>query len=199
VELFHGLGPQPSVNQLVAWGWMEQEHPVDFLDAYHGCRPTAVGLKYLLYDERYHLVMIRKEHVEMVWAKIKDASQIALEQAMADHSFEISLARGRGWTPNAVEFDAAGLERAIERYERRGYITLERFQTTHKVEHNELILSGVLRYLEHRDPEKIASLDVGPKARHCLMYSTRWKTIFVKPGMSSELYRLIAVEVHYLG
>ncbi len=73
--------------------------------------------------------------------------------------------------------------------------TLDRFMDRYKVGRDELHVSGVLRYLEHRDPDAIADVDVGPKARHCLLCSTRWQTFFVRPGMAEALYRLTLVEV----
>jgi hypothetical protein len=195
VELMHGCGPQPNYLQLVAWGWMVQERPVHFLDAYEGHRPTTEGLHYLLYDERCHLIMIRADRYGEVMARISDANNVAAEAAMVNFGFQLELARSRGFHYAEGEAHPEGLEEAIARYERRGYWTLDRFMDRYKVERDELHVSGVLRYVEHRDPDAVANIAVGTKARHCLLCSTRWQTFFVRPGMAEELYRLTLVEV----
>ncbi len=195
VELMHGLGPQPSYLQLVAWGAMVQVQPVHFLDAYEGHRPTAEGLEYLLYDERHHLIMIRADRYEQVMAKVEDSNRIAAEAALVNFGYELELGVKRESTLSGDAPELQGQEAAIKRVEARGYLSLDRFQTLYKVEFDELILSGVLRYQEHRDPDRVTNIEVGPKARHCLLCSTRWQTFFVRPGMADELYRLCAVEV----
>jgi len=195
VELIRGLGPQPSYLQLMAWGWMVQVRPVHFLDAYEGHRPTAEGLEYLLYDEHHHLIMIRTDRYEQVMAKVEDSKRIAAEAATVNFGYELELGFNRGFMLSGDAPELEGQEAAIKRVEARGYLSLDRFQTLYKVEFDELILSGVLRYQEHRDPDRISNIQVGPKARHCLMCSSRWQTFFVRPGMADELYRLCTMEV----
>lgn len=193
-----GNAPQPSYTQLVAWGWVQREQPVDFLDAYVGYRPTEVGRKYFLYDEQYHLLFIRKEQIATVEARITDSLNIATEAAMASVSFQGQLARARGWVPAPLVYELAANEAALARYERRGFISLDRFQTMYKYSFDELIVCGILRYLEHRDPEKMANIVVGDKARHCLICSSRWQVFLVRPGMADDLAALCRVNEHFI-
>lgn len=62
--------------------------------------------------------------------------------------------------------------------------------------HDSLLVGrGMLRYLECRDPGKPRLPDVGHKAVHCLLCSTRWQTFFVRPGMEQALLDLCKVDV----
>lgn len=187
----------PSFAQLAAWGWMERHEPVDPLDDYDGYRPTKEGSIHLIHDEKYHLILIKKEHVEAVHNRVLGAANVMLDAAMASHMFKVRSMRERGWRPDENAKELPGFEAALARHIRRGYMPLERFQDLYGIGHDQLIVAGVLRYLEHRDPEKIPNIDVGHKARHCLMCSTRWQTFFVRPGMEDELLGLCSVDEHF--
>ncbi len=192
-------GTLADLAELAKWGWMVRHEPVHPLDVYYGYRPTKEGLKYLIHDEKYHLILIKKKYVEAVNARVLDAANIMLEHAMASFGAEVSAARARGWEPPSDdEVPTEGLVAAIARYERRGYMTLDRFKALHKLGHEYLIVSGVLRYIEKRDPTKLSDIDVGWKARHCLLCSTRWQTFFVQPRMQQALLELCRVEVHFI-
>lgn len=198
VELERYGHHEPTFARLEAWGWLERHTPVHFLDAYDGYRPTRAGQKYLLYEEQHHLLMLRKRYVEEVRAKARDELSIATEAAIVSFRYELELANRRGFTQADDAPELVGQQAAIARFEARGYMTLDRFMTMYKLSSDALIVCGVLRYLDHRAPDKIANIDVGPKARHCLMCSTRWQTFFVRPGMAEELRALFAVEVRWV-
>lgn len=198
VELEFYSSAEPTIARLVAWGYLERHTPVDFLDAYDGYRPTKAGQKYLLYKEEHHLLMLRRQYVTELQDKASKELMIELDMAMVPFWYEWDLAVKRGWTFKGLAPDLEGEKAAITRYEARGYMTLDRFQTMYKLNFDDLIVCGVIRYLEHRDPDKMANVDVGAKARHCLLCSTRWQTFFVRPGMADELYALCGVEVRWL-
>ena len=181
-----GNDPLPSHSQLVAWGWIKRAQPIDFLSAYVAYRPTEVGRKYFLYDEQYHLLFIRKEQIATVEARITDSLNIATEAAMASVSFQGQLARARGWVPAPLVYELAANEAALARYERRGFISLDRFQTMYKYSFDELIVCGILRYLEHRDPEKMANIVVGDKARRCLICRSLSQVFLPVSGMVAD-------------
>ncbi len=198
VELHQGSGYLPDFQQMARWGWLEKHEPVDRLDAYYGYRPTALGLEYMMYDEKYHLILVKKEHVEAASDRALEALEVMLESSFVTFGMELR-AHPEVWTEALTdELPEPLLHRAIERYERQGYMTLDRFKTLHSLDHEELIVCGILRYLEHRDPGKVPDQDVGPKAKHCLMCSSRWQTFFVRPGMEKALVELCKVEVRFI-
>lgn len=47
-------------DTLVQWGLLAVAAPENFHDAYDSLRPTEEGTKYFLYDEKYHLIMVRE-------------------------------------------------------------------------------------------------------------------------------------------
>lgn len=194
-ELNQAICPKPTYGQLVAWGWVERTGPVDFLDAYEGYRPTAAGRTYLLYDEAHHLLAVRKEHVEYVRARILEAMSIGMEGNMVAYTYRIALARERGWRPDP-EAQLPVLEAAqLAWYTRRGYQELDEFLFKRYLSFDELIVSGVLRYCDEVAPFAIDTYVVAPKGRSYLLYSKRWRAMFVRPGMAEALYKLVAVEV----
>ncbi|MBL0036292.1 MAG: hypothetical protein IPP26_11175 [Flavobacteriales bacterium] len=56
-----------------------------------------------------------------------------------------------------------------------------------------LRVAGVLRYLQPRDPNTVPHTVVGAKAKDCLLLSTKWQLILVKPGQEEELLRRCAI------
>lgn len=49
-----------EMETLVQWGLLTVAAPENHPDAYNGLRPTGEGTKYFLYDEKYHLIMVRE-------------------------------------------------------------------------------------------------------------------------------------------
>lgn len=81
-------------------------------------------------------------------------------------------------------------DRAQARYVARGYMPLKRFQDKHDLSHDELHVAGVLRYLQPRDPNTVPHTVVGAKAKDCLLLSTKWQLILVKPGQEEKFAAL---------
>lgn len=179
---------------LSAWGWLEKQEPVNWLDAYDGYRPTRTGLEHLHYDEAHHLILIRPSQVELVSQHLLKHAEVQAEAALVELSYEVALAKARGWNYEDEPGEPLGAEEAAARLERRGYEPLGAFIRRNNLSMDELVVAGVLRYLEHRDPEQVANIDVAPKAMHCLMLSTRWQRIFVRPGMAEALLQLVAID-----
>lgn len=190
VDLDNLVSPRPY-KAMVSWGWLVQHQPVHFLDAYEGYRPTHVGLTYLLHEDEHHLIMVRPAKVAEVNERLMTYTQAQAEGALVNLAYEFAQAEARGWS--AQGDDLPGAEEAVARLQRRGYVLLQDFQQRHGIGTDELIVSGVLRYLEHRSAGRLPNMDVGPKAKHCLMCSTRWQRLFVRPDMESTLLELISI------
>lgn len=196
VELRYGSGPMPGFDQLERWGWLEKHEPVDFLDDYYGYRPTALGLEYLIHDEKYHLILIKKEHVEAVHTRVMKATEVMFEAIMATFFEELQAHPELRMDEPQVQ----PLRRAIRRYERQGYMTLERFFERNKgLDREQLVVCGIIRYPEFLEEEAATDMDVWPKARHCLRYSKRGQTYLVRPGMEQALLDLCHAEVRLIG
>lgn len=179
---------------MAAWGWMEYQEPVHWLDAYDGYRPTKAGLEHLHYDEAHHLIVIRPSKAEGVAQRYMKHLEVQVEAAMVNLSAEIALAKARGWTYEKAPGAPAGTDEAVARMVHRGYEPLEAFNRRHDVSQDELVVAGVLRYAEGRKVDSLARLTIGPKAKHCLMHSARWHQIYVRPGMSEALLALVNIE-----
>lgn len=193
VEISSMFGSYLPYARMAQWGWLVKHEPVDLLDAYEGHRPTKAGLAYLHYDEAHHLILVRPSKVEEVTQRYYTATEVLSRHTMAAFEMEMRSATARGFKYDPEWHDLPGKEVALERLAARGFLLLTRFQERHRLTFEELIVSGVLRYLEHRDPDKIPNIDVGPKAKHCIMCSTRWQEFFVRPGMEVALLDLISI------
>lgn len=198
VEISTMFGSYLPYTRMAQWGWLAKHEPVAFFDAYDGHRPTKEGLAFLRYEEAHHLILVRPSKVEEVRKRYYAATEELFRHTMATFEMEMRSATARGFTYDPDRCDLPGKAEALERLAARGFLLLERFQEMHDITFEELIVCGVLRYLEHRDPDKIPNIDVGPKAKHCIMCSTRWQTFFVRPGMEQALLDLCKVEIHYI-
>jgi hypothetical protein len=187
-----GLGPQYA--QLERWGLIVSMPEKHMLDAYRGYRPTPKGQAFMMYDESFHLIMVRKNKVKELEARVQDESKVRHEAIWASFGVEVASAVARGFsiTPPDPTFLAAK-DRALIQYVRRGYRPLDEFRTLYDLSSDELIVAGVLRHLEHRDPTKQAVLVVGAKAKDCLFLSSRWQFILVKPGMEHTFLERCAI------
>jgi len=183
-----------SLEPLVRWGLLECMPSPHSLDAYGGYRPTRKGRKHFLLDEAYHLLVVRKKSADALHARYRDELEILHDAAWANFGLELrsGLERGLKYEPLDPVHEARR-DRVIANYERRGYLRLDRFMTSHGISTDELIVAGVLRYTDRRSPDRIALLVVGAKAKDCLLLSTRWQLILVKPGMEADLLKRCAI------
>ena len=182
-----------SYGQLCRWGLLEQHAPVDFLDAYDGHRPTKAGLDYFLYEEEYHLILCRKSRVQVLKDRAEQELKVRYEGALASFAAEVQEAVRHGWQPDLSPGPDARKSAVEQAYVHKGYLPLEQFMTRHGLSTEGLIVAGVLRYKRTRAANGDALLVVGNKAKPCLLLSTHWQMILVKPGMEQSLLKLCAV------
>ncbi|MBK8612513.1 MAG: hypothetical protein IPN85_03330 [Flavobacteriales bacterium] len=180
--------------RLASWGLLAKLEPVHFLDAYEGYRPTAAGEAYFLHDEPHHVIVCRKNKVQELQDRAMDALKVDCEAAMVSFVADLKADQERGWKyASTDEATHQQRDRAQARYVARGYMPLKRFQDKHDLSHDELHVAGVLRYLQPRDPNTVPHTVVGAKAKDCLLLSTKWQLILVKPGQEEELLRRCAI------
>lgn len=194
VELHQGRGYLPDYEQMARWGWLEKHEPVDWLDDYSGYRPTALGLEYPIHDEKYHLILVKKKHVEAASARAMDLSEIKMMAALATWALMAT-------TPSEHHraHTVPPSRRSVRRYERQGYMTLDDFfLRNHGLGWEQLVVCGIIRYPEFPEEEELTGMDVWPKARHCLRSSKSGQTYMVRPGMEKALVELCKVEVHFI-
>ena len=183
-----------TYQNLVGWGLLEQKQPVHWLDAYNGYRPTPAGEAYFLHDEEHHVILCRKNKLKELTTRATDVVEVEYEATMVSFAADLRAAKERGWTYTST--DAATQQqrdRAQARYTARGYMPLAQFQKKYDTSYDELHVAGVLRYLQPRDPNTVPNTVVGPKAKDCLLLSTKWQLITVKPGQEAELWRRCAI------
>lgn len=189
----HGV-PYPS---LAAWGLLAQLEPVHFLDAYYGYRPTTAGESYFLHDEQHHVIVCRKNKVQELQDRAMAVLRVDCEAAMVSFVADLKADKERGWKYTAMdEATDQQRDRAQARYVARGYMPLKHFQDKYDLSHDALHVAGVLRYLQPRDPNTVPNTVLGSKAKDCLLLSTKWQLILVKPGQEEELLRRCAIAEH---
>lgn len=175
-----------SVNygQLCRWGLLEQHYPVHFLDAYDGHRPTKAGMEYFLYEEEFHLILCRKSRVHVLQDRATREREVGFAAAMADFAAEVQAARASGWRPDLHKPKDPKRAVVLRRYEAKGYLHLDGFLQRHGLNHDELVVAGVLRY---KNTTTGPLLIVGPKGKPCLLLSSRWQLLLVRPGQEQAL------------
>ncbi|MCW5898691.1 MAG: hypothetical protein KIT10_05420 [Flavobacteriales bacterium] len=193
VDLLDRCRLTPSLYQLAAWGWMQRHDPVHPMDPYKGYRPTCAGLEYLLFDENYHLILIKKQYVEAVEKRVMRSVEIEYEEAVADYFYRRSLEGERALPEYPMGLDEASWNEVRNRYVRKGYLCMKEFRASYGHSRDDLVVFGVLRYKDNEHAP--VSIRIGEKAKHCLMYSRRWRTVFVRPGMLNNLVSLCHVQV----
>lgn len=188
-----------SAPELIRWGLLYRLPTVHGLDAYGGLRPTKSGVEYFIHDEEFHLILVRKEKAEELRERSRCALNIQLEASSVNFGYQMELAVKKGFRYVPPDKEFLTLQRQAEqRYVKRGFLPLDVFRARYDLSFDTLVVAGVLRYLDRKDPEKIAAYVVGAKAKTLLLMSTRWQLTFVRPGMVEQLLELCKVDLCFV-
>jgi hypothetical protein len=147
-----------------------------------------LGAKYFIHDEEFHLILVRKGKGDELRERALYGLKIETEIASVNFGLEMDLAKQRGYRYEAPDDAFLAMQAKVEkRYVKRGFLPLNVFIASHDLTSDTLVVAGVLRYLDRKNPERIANIVVGEKAKDLLLMSIRWQLTMVKPRMEEKL------------